>query len=145
MVHRARTRVRAGRPRVATTPGEHERLLGRFVAALAADDAAALLDLLAPDVELASDGGGLAAAARNRLIGQDRVARFLLGIARKLGSESTRRLTWLNGQPALLTFDRGVLTTAATFDLEGGRIRAVHVMRNPRKLRRALEAAEPIV
>lgn len=144
MVHRARERVHAERPRVPTPPEEHERLLERFVAALAADDAPALLALLAPDVVLTSDGGGRAAAARNRIIGPDRVARFLLGVVRKFGHHITHRFTRLNGQPGMLTFEHGVLASATSFDVAGGRIRAVYTVRNPEKLRRALEAGERI-
>jgi len=144
MVHRARVRVHAGRPRVATTPDEHERLLEQFLAALEADDAPTLLALLAPDVALASDGGGRARAARRWVVGADRVARFLLGVTRKYGRDSTRRLTTLNGQPALLIFQGGVLASATMLDVESGRIRAVHSVRNPDKLRRALETVGPI-
>src|SRR5215207_5707254 len=129
MVHRARVRVHAGRPRVATTPHEHERLLEQFLAALEADDAPALLALLAPDVALASDGGGRALAARNWIVGADRVARFLLGVTRKYARDLTPRLTTLNGQPALLICQDGELTSATTLDVEGGRIRAVHSVR----------------
>ena len=144
MVHRARTRVHADRPRVATPPDAHERLLERFLEALSADDAPALLALLAPEVALASDGGGRAFAARNWLLGADRVGRFLLGISRKLLPGTVRRLTRLNGQPALVTLEDGKLTTAMTVDTEQGRIRAVHIMRNPEKLRHVLEAVGPI-
>ena len=145
MVHRARTRVHADRPRVATPPDAHEQLLERFLAALAADDEQALLALLAPDVALASDGGGRVAAARNWIFGADNVSRFLFGVVRKFGQNLTRRLATLNGQPALLLFDEGVLTSATTIDVQDGRIKAVHSVRNPDKLRRALEAVGPIV
>ena len=145
MVHRARVRVRTDRTRVAAAPGEHERLLGRFVDALGADDADALLALLAPDVVLASDGGGRARAARRLLLGPDRVARFLLGVARKFGRGYTRRLTRLNGRPAMLTFDDGVLQSVTTADVEGGRIHALHVVRNPDKLRHVLEPTVRLV
>jgi RNA polymerase sigma-70 factor (ECF subfamily) len=144
MVHRARARVRANRPRVATPPDARQQLLEKYIAALSADDAPALLSLLAPDVVLASDGGGRARAARNWLHGPDRVARFLLGVSRKASVGRTRRLTWLNGQPALLTLNGHTLTTAMTIDVEDGRIRAVHIMRNPEKLRRAVEAVGAI-
>ena len=145
MVHRARTRVRSERTRVHTPPGEHERLLDRFVHALTTDDAPALLALLAPDVVLASDGGGRARAARRRVVGADRVARFLLGVSRKFGRNYHRRVTQLNGRPAVLVFDDGELSSATIADVEGGRIRAVHVVRNPEKLRHVLEATVRLV
>jgi RNA polymerase sigma-70 factor, ECF subfamily len=145
MVHRAHLRVRNERTRVAAPPGEHERLLERFVDALSADDAPALLALLAPDVVLASDGGGQVQAARRWLVGPDRVARFLLGVSRKFGRRHSRRLARLNGRPAVLVFDDGALASATTVDVEGGRIRAFHIMRNPDKLRYALGARVRLV
>jgi RNA polymerase sigma-70 factor (ECF subfamily) len=145
MVHRARTRVRNERTRVVAPPGEHERLLERFVDAIAADDAPALLALLAPDVALASDGGGQARAARQWLLGPDRVARFLLGVSRKFGQSFSRRLTQLNGLPAMLVLNEGVLVSATTVDVEDGRIRALHIIRNPDKLRHALDTTVRLV
>ena len=145
MVHRAHLRVRNERTRVAAPPGEHERLLERFVDALSADDAPALLALLAPDVVLASDGGGQVQAARRWLFGPDRVTRFLLGVSRKFGRRHRRRLARLNGRPAVLVFDDGVLASATTVDVEGGRIRAFHIMRNPDKLRYALGATVQLI
>lgn len=143
MVHRARTRVHAGRPRVALAPGEHERLLDEFRNALAADDAEGVLALLTPDVVLTSDGGGRARAARNRLTGPDRVSRFLLGVTRKFGQGY--ELTRLNGEPALVAIQKGVVTSAYSFEVDGRGIRAVHIMRNPEKLVYTTRLAAPLV
>ena len=144
MVSRARTRVHAGRPRVALAPGEHERLLEQFTKALIEDDAEALIGLLSPDVVLASDGGGRAAAARNRLVGRDRVSKFLLGVRRKGGNQEVR-FTHLNGEPALLALQDGVVTTACTLEVDSTGIRAVHIMRNPEKLGHTLEPTGPLL
>ncbi|MFL5620426.1 MAG: RNA polymerase sigma factor SigJ [Gemmatimonadaceae bacterium] len=145
MVHRARARVRTERTRVVAPPGEHERILERFMDALSADDAPALLALLAPDVVLASDGGGRVRAARRWLVGPERVARFILGVARKFGWGFSRRLSQLNGRPAMLVFNDGVLVSATIADVEGERIRALHIIRNPDKLRHALDATVRLV
>jgi RNA polymerase sigma-70 factor (ECF subfamily) len=144
MVHRARTRVHEERPRVSVAPELHERLLERFLAAIAADDAPALLELLAPEVVLVTDGGGRVRAARRVIAGADRVARTLLGLARKFGARRTARLAWLNGQPAMLHYAGDRIDQAIMIDLDGERIGAVYVMRNPEKLRRVLTAESPI-
>jgi RNA polymerase sigma-70 factor (ECF subfamily) len=144
MVHRARTRVHAGRPRVAVPPGEHERLLEQFTKAIAEDDAAGLVALLSPDVVLASDGGGRARAALNRLVGRDHVSKFLLGVKRKAGDYAVR-LTYLNREPALLMLQEGVVTAACTLEVDSAGIRAVHIMRNPEKLGHTLEPAKALV
>jgi len=143
MVHRARTRVHAGRPRVALPPGEVERLLDDFRNALAEDDAEGVLALLTPDVVLTSDGGGKARAARNQLTGPDRVSRFLLGVTRKFGQRY--ELTRLNGEPALVAVQRGVVTSAYSIVVDGGRICAVHIMRNPEKLVHTTHLVAPLV
>ena len=143
MVHRARTRIQAGRPRVAAPPEAHAQLLERFMEALAADDAAGVLALLAPDVTFTSDGGGLVSAATRQLVGPDRVMKMLLGTYRKGGGKGEARVAPINGQPALLFYYEGRLVTAMTFELDGDRVRAVYAMRNPEKLRRV--EAGPVV
>lgn len=143
MVHRARTRIHADRPRVPVPPGEHERLVERFRTALAEDDAAGVIALLSPDVELVSDGGGRTSAARRRVVGPDRVSRMVLGVARKFHLRFA--LTYLNGEAALLAVHDGAIVSAYTFENDGGAIRAVHIMRNPDKLQHAARLTEPLV
>jgi RNA polymerase sigma-70 factor (ECF subfamily) len=141
MVHRARTRVQTDRTRVATDPDEHERLLESFVEALTADDAEGVMALLSPDVVLASDGGGRARAARNRLSGRERVQRFLLGVRRKFAGSYGHRIRYLNGQPALITFDHDTVVSTMTLVLDDTGIHAIHIMRNPDKLRHVLDSS----
>lgn len=143
MVHRARTRVHAGRPRVALQPGEHERLLERFMAALTNDDAEGLVALLSPDVVLTADSGGKALAPRNVLVGADHVSRFLFGVKRKAAS-ATYQFTRLNGEPALLGLVDGVVVSACTLEADDSGIRAVRIMRNPEKLVHTMRLAGPI-
>ena len=143
MVHRAKERVHAGRPRHVLSPGEHEQMLEQFRTALAADDAEGVLALLAPDVVLASDGGGRARAARKPLVGRDRVSKFLLGVTRKSGQ--VYQLTHLNGEPALFALQDGMVVTAFSFEIDRTGIHAVHIMRNPDKLSHTMRLAAPIV
>jgi len=141
MVHRARERVHAGRPRFAAPPDVKERMLQRFLDALASGDPAALLALLAPDVTLTSDGGGKAHAARNRIHGADRVVRLLLGLQRKWGGPLEQRLVSLNGQPATLDFRNGALFSTTELEVDGERIRAIYRVLNPDKLARLQRGA----
>lgn len=140
MVHRARARVQTDRARVASDPAEHERLLERFVEAVIADDAEGVMVLLAPDVILASDGGGRARAALNVLTGREVISRFLLGVRRKFAPSYAHRIRYLNGEPALITFDHDTVISTMSLELDDGRIRAIHIMRNPAKLRHVLQS-----
>ena len=60
MVHRARERVQAGRPRFDVPRENHRRLLERFMQAARRGDQPAITALLREDAQLVSDGGGKA-------------------------------------------------------------------------------------
>jgi len=136
MVHRARERVRGGPPRFAAPADADERLLHRFLDALARDDREAVLALLAPDVTVTSDGGGKAYAARKVVVGADHVSRLLLGIERKYGALVVHRVTHLNGQPALLSTAAEMFDFTTVLETDGERIHAIYRVLNPDKLRR---------
>lgn len=144
VVHRARRRVRAERARFAAPRAAHAELLERFVAALAAEDAAGVVALLAPDVTLTSDGGGKATAARRRLDGTDRVTRLLVGVATKARGRVTYRPTMLNGRPGYLTFLDGRLFAATSAAMDGDRIAALFIVLNPDKLHHVAGDAPPL-
>ena len=155
LASRARAHVRAARPRVASAPparsGEidarHAQLMSAFVAATGSGDLDALMQLLASDVRVVTDGGGKVAAALDVLDGADRVARFLVDVTRKRPGawwreDFTLRFATINGLPGVIVdAPEGAVQTAA-FEIEGGVIRALYVVRNPDKLRH-LAAATP--
>lgn len=141
LVHRARERVRAGRPRFAAPPQVKERLLQRFLGALTSGDQQALLAMLAPEVTMTTDGGGKVAAARNRVDGIDRVLRMLLGVQQKLGAALEHQIVSLNRQPALLTLRNGMPYSATELDVDGERIRAIYRVLNPDKIGRLQDRA----
>ena len=88
----------------------------------------------------AVDGGGKAASATRPLLGAERVAKFVLGYARKIHySETDFRLVTINGTPGLLLRHPIAGTGTYSFDIVDGRIRAIYIVRNPDKLRGFLE------
>ena len=82
IAHRARDHVAARRPRMAVSATEQQEAVDRFLAAVQHGDLQGLLDVLAPDVVVIADGGGLVSAARQPIEGAERVARFLMGASR---------------------------------------------------------------
>ena len=140
---RARAHVRAARPRGATVPAarsdeidaKHAQLMSAFIAATRSGDLDALTQLLARDVRVVTDGGGKAAAALNVLDGADRAARFLVGAARKgWRDDFTLRFATINDLPGVIVDGpEGPVQTTA-FEIDGGVIRSVYVVRNPDKL-----------
>ena len=72
--HRARDHVAARRPRVEVHRSEQQLVVERFLAAVTQGDLQGLLDALAPDVVLVADGGGIAQATLNPVLGAKKVA-----------------------------------------------------------------------
>jgi RNA polymerase sigma-70 factor (TIGR02957 family) len=133
IAHRARAHVAARRPRVQVSPSEQQAAVERFLAALDSGDIQGLLDVLAPDVVMAADGGGRVPAIREPAHGAERVAGLLSGFARVThGAEI--RVVWLNGAPAMRIDVEGELDTLISLSVEDGRISRIYAVRNPEKL-----------
>jgi RNA polymerase sigma-70 factor, ECF subfamily len=135
IAHRARGYVAARRPRFERSPEQQERLTERFVEACSTGDMPALLELLAEDITLWSDGGGRVRAALNPIYGPEKVTRFLLGVLRKTPPTFVSRLARVNGQPGIVGYVEGRPVRVLTLDTESGRIRAIRIVVNPEKLR----------
>jgi RNA polymerase sigma-70 factor (TIGR02957 family) len=139
IAHRAKQHVAARRPRVPVKQEEQAAAVEKFLAAVQGGDLQSLLEVLAPDVVMVADGGGVAAAARKPIHGADKVATFL-GTAWRLKVEFTSMPISINGLPgARLDIRLDDSTTALSFVVEDGRITRIYAMRNPHKLQR-LEA-----
>lgn len=134
VVHRAKVRVREGRPRFAPPAEQQAELLQRFLDALAADDKDAMVAMFAPDATFTGDGGGKVAAVRNVLEGPERITRFFLGLEHKYPRLVTHEIIELNGQPAIGSYHDGVIHYVTLFETDGERIRAVFRILNPDKL-----------
>jgi RNA polymerase sigma-70 factor (ECF subfamily) len=108
LLERARQHVAGERRLLAAEPEEHRRLLLAFVSAASAGDTRALVELLADDAIMISDGG-----AAGRVVGQQRnLPRPLQGAARIAAFVAATTATGasqlqveehqLNGQPAIV-------------------------------------------
>ncbi|MCA1008546.1 RNA polymerase sigma-70 factor [Rhodococcus hoagii] len=131
IAHRAREHVGARRPRMQVDRAQQEAVVEKFLAAVSTGDVQALVDVLAPDVVVVADGGGIATAARKPIVGARRVAAFLSKAATLPDFVTTT--TWLNGMPGI-RIDVGGEATAVSVVVEDGRITRVYAIRNPHKL-----------
>jgi RNA polymerase sigma-70 factor (ECF subfamily) len=134
-VHRAKRRLREGRPRFSVDHAAQQRMLQRFVAAMAQPTLASLQALFAEDAISISDGGGLARATLRPLQGAARLARLYVQVAQHFGGPGFHyEMATLNGAPALLLHDGQTVLSAMWIECEGDRITAVHTLRHPGKL-----------
>ncbi|MCC3283814.1 MULTISPECIES: RNA polymerase sigma factor SigJ [Arthrobacter] len=136
LVHRAGERVRSGLPRTVPDEAEHRTAVERFLQAAMTGQVQDLLDVLAPEVVLVSDGGGKVSAARRPVYGPERVAALLLGLAAKYGEGAVPEFIELNGLPAVAFREDGLVTTVFQLSFRDGLVTGVFAMRNPEKLAR---------
>ncbi|MEY4512092.1 MAG: hypothetical protein RLZZ450_4214 [Pseudomonadota bacterium] len=134
LLHRARERVRAQRPRFAPSLDQHRQLLGGFVVACAQGDLAGLERLLAHDVVATSDGGDKVHAAKLPIVGHARVARLLLGLFRKVPAAAAAEVALINGLPALVIHHEGRVGAIVDIETDGVRILSLRTIVNPEKL-----------
>ncbi|MFE2753038.1 RNA polymerase sigma factor SigJ [Actinosynnema sp. NPDC059335] len=136
---RARAHVAAGAPRVDVGSAEHRRAVDAFLRAVGHGDLAGLLAVLDPDVVLTSDGGGLHGVARRPVLGADRVARFLVGVRRKMPADQRIAPLTVNGGPGFAVLIGAATRFVCSFTLHNGRVTRVDMVVAPDKLPRALD------
>jgi RNA polymerase sigma-70 factor, ECF subfamily len=134
LVSRARRHVQARRPRYEPDPAVRDEAAARFLAACLTGEIDALLATLAPDVVLRSDGGGKVSAARRPIEGADRVARFLVGLARQAPDDIVVETRRYNGTPGLVIGDADHIEVVLVVDVADGLVHGIEAIRNPDKL-----------
>lgn len=139
--HRAREHVRARRPRFTGATTARQEATERFLAASVGGDINALMELLAPEVTLWTDGGGKVRQALHPVEGSAKVAAWMAGVSRRRAYEGvdiddmTIAFVQINGGPAIVFTGAGRVISVMSVDLDaGGRIRTVYNTANPDKL-----------
>jgi RNA polymerase sigma-70 factor (TIGR02957 family) len=137
LASRARRHVQDGRPRFEPSAEEREKLASSFFAAAENGDFESLEAMLAEDVELHGDGGGLAPAIKHAVFGRPKVAQMLRNWWSLTLRPGDIRITpaVINGQPGAEYRDAaGNLFGVMSLDIADGRIQAIRSIVNPEKL-----------
>jgi RNA polymerase sigma factor (sigma-70 family) len=130
----ARRRIRESQGPVSPT-AQQAGIVRDFKRAWEAKDIDALIGLLDPGATAIGDGGGLATTFLDPIEGGERIARAWVEIAHRRPGDMTFLERTVNGQPGLVAQQDGVTVTVFAFDVAGGRIKRIWVVRNPEKLR----------
>jgi RNA polymerase sigma-70 factor, ECF subfamily len=140
---RARAHVRADRPRFEVSEPHGMDIAHAFFAASRSGDMKGLSALLAHDVAMHSDGGGVRPAAPSVIAGADLVVKLHKGLAVLLrkGPSQLLRYALINGLPGFVTREADGLIQTTAFDIRDGRIAGIYVQRNPDKLKHLEGAA----
>jgi RNA polymerase sigma-70 factor (ECF subfamily) len=107
-------------------------LLARLMMAVSLGDLGVTLELLDADVVLLSDGGPDHRAARRPVVGAERVARFVMNLARRAPGAEVR-LAELNGNAALVIGPEE-MPVVVTGEMTAGRVSRIFILVNPEKL-----------
>ncbi|GAA2253527.1 RNA polymerase sigma-70 factor [Actinomadura luteofluorescens] len=138
LAHRAREHVQARRPRYQADPKVQRQATERFLQAALGADLEALMEILAPDVTLWTDGGGKskATSALRPIKGADRVARAIAGTTARRPMELDIIYRTVNGDPSAVLFNEDAPFAVMVLDLDpdGHRVRGVYAVTNPDKL-----------
>jgi RNA polymerase sigma-70 factor (TIGR02957 family) len=137
LASRARRQVQDGTPRFDPSTEQREQLASSFFAAAEEGDFESLESLLAEDVALHGDGGGMAPAIKHPVFGRVKVAQMLRNwfslIGRIEGLELRRVI--VNGQPGAEYLDpEGRVIGVLALDIAEGQIQTMRSIVNPEKL-----------
>ena len=134
---RARAHVRAERPRF-DVPQEHGLEIAQaFFTASRSGDMGVLSALLAADVAMHSDGGGIRPAAPEVILGAEHVLKLLQGIEVLVARHGSAlvRYARISGLPGFVTREADGMVQTTAFEIEDGRIVGIYIQRNPEKLK----------
>jgi RNA polymerase sigma-70 factor (ECF subfamily) len=135
ILRRARQHIKAMRPRFEASERKRTDLFDRFLEAVGTGEMGGLIDLLAKDVVLHSDGGGKGVAVPNEVRGADKVARGILGgLQRLVPRNLVRRLGHINGSPGVINYLEGKPHSVLTLEIRDGLVREIFIITNPEKL-----------
>ncbi|MFF4803039.1 RNA polymerase sigma factor SigJ [Streptomyces sp. NPDC001351] len=138
LAHRARDHVLARRPRYRAHPRVRQEATERFVRAALGGDIAELMEILAPDVTVWTDGGGNHRPAVLRPVhGRDKAVRLITSYAARRGPQQLDlRYRRVNGDDAAVLYQGDSPYAVMVMDLtsEGDRVNGVYIVTNPDKL-----------
>jgi RNA polymerase sigma-70 factor, ECF subfamily len=134
LVSRARTHVRAERPRYPVPKEQGQEIAEAFFAASRGGDMERLRALLAADITVYADGGGKVSAHTAPVAGLDDVMRLFATLTPVYAGSRLVRYAFINGLPGFVTIERGDILQTTALEIKDGRVVAVYAVRNPDKL-----------
>jgi RNA polymerase sigma-70 factor, ECF subfamily len=145
LLRRGRQHVAENRPRFNPSPQQREQLMKEFLQATAGGNLQRLVELLASDVVLHSDGGGKGPALPVLIHGAEKVSRALVGASRKFVPRNiVTRLASINGELGAISYHEDKPFSVITLDITDGRIRGVYIVSNPQKLAHVAALPAPV-
>ncbi len=133
---RARRHVSEHRPRFEASRRKREELASRFFQAVGDGDLDGLVSMLAADVTVYGDSGGMRPSWPRPIAGRDKVARLVISLGEQIRAVgATIRLSEINGQPGALLVDAdGALVNVFVLDIADGQVQTIRSVISRAKL-----------
>ena len=131
---RARRKVRRPSDRC-DRDGERD-VVAAVTTAIALGHIDQVVEHLAPGVVCVADGGAARRAARRPVVGAPRVARLLVNLSHRYTGRMSARPVMVNGDLGVVIELDDEVDLVTAFEVDGGRVPAVRMVRNPDKLAR---------
>ncbi|MDR6633919.1 RNA polymerase sigma-70 factor (ECF subfamily) [Phyllobacterium sp. 1468] len=137
LASRARSHVQKAKPRFPVSDEHGKNIAAAFFTASRSGDTQALQSLLADDVVLYADGGGIRFAVIDPIHSMANVCLFFDDVSRRAGFSLPPLLHQglIDGLPGFVTTESDGIPQTTALEIEDGRIKAIYVVRNPDKLR----------
>jgi len=140
LASRARVKIDISTIQQVPNKDEHLELVSAFLTAVKKSDMSELVSLLKENVILHTDGGGKAYASLEILEGAEIVSAFLLkyvapNFAANDSTDATITQVFFNGSPGFVLWLDAKPISAFNFEIENRKIKKIHALRNPDKLR----------
>ena len=134
---RARRHVTAGKPRFEVSRRKREELADRFFRAVGDGDMDGLVAMLAEDVVMYGDSGGVSPSWPRPIIGRAKVTRLVAALGEQIRTLGiTVRPAEINGQPGGVCLDRdGQLINVFALDIADGQVQTIRSVISRDKLR----------
>jgi len=140
LTSRANKKLKAKRNKYSPSKDEHISLTNSFFRAIKKGDFEGLKEIFKADIELYSDGGGNAIAARKVLYGDDEfISRFLIRVTAPVFQSDIYNVElkpiWFNGSLGLILIVEDKVVTSYSFEIKDNKISKIFSLRNPDKLK----------
>lgn len=135
LLKRARQKLECQSPESYDLKDRDEWIVEQLADAILNTDVEKVTNLLSENIQSISDGGGKVSAARNILIGRDRVYKFLKAIWHKYGFGAEPAFVRVNHKPAIIFTYRHIIVRCIIFERADNKIESVYIVVNPDKLK----------
>jgi RNA polymerase sigma-70 factor (ECF subfamily) len=136
LLSRARTKLaQSSKSSGASSKLPSEKFLERYITAITERNTKSLENILSEDITYFADGGGKINLVKDKCHGVTEVADLLITVYHKFQTTQSFVETEINHQPALLFYEGPQLKACQIFTISGDRIRQIHTIVDPDKLK----------